>query len=220
MLVVLSSVLFFNVKSIQNWILILFSFVFYAFNSPIILLLFIFCIGINVVTSYFVVRKNLHPKKIATLSVLINLLILIFFKYSQLVVDTFFTNGFSVRHKLSQIPLPIGISFFTFQGIGLLVDTFRNKINPAHQSLVPKSFKYAFFPQIVAKPIVQAKGLSILSLLWTLKYKAYLKTLFVYILPQYPCGNRISTDWVLLNQTSAKELSTQIVNDLKAISCS
>ena len=99
-----------------------------------------------------------------------NLGLLAFFKYKFLFFDPAVVSvGFSVADFLLRLPLPIGISFFTFQGISLVVEVFRDKHSPGkatghdtHQ-VVPHSFSEhlrntalfkSFFPYLVAGPIV------------------------------------------------------------------
>ncbi len=153
-------------KKLQVGILILASFIFYAANNPVLLILLICSILINIVVSYLVVYGKGNKKAIATLGVVLNLGILAFFKYSPLIGRSFFPENSSVGELLVQIPLPIGISFFTFQGISLVVDTFKQGQTDQYKSLVPKHlFKHSvqtslfisFFPQLVAGPIVKSK---------------------------------------------------------------
>jgi alginate O-acetyltransferase complex protein AlgI len=166
-LVILTFVIYYFSKSesFQIKTLILSSLVFYSFNQPILVLLLLFSVSINVISSYYVVYGAPRNKKIyAVLGVLLNLLVLIFFKYSPLVAATFFSTGDSIGQFLVTIPLPIGISFFTFQGISLVVDVYKEEYIK-NEEMIPRSFsKHAqrilffksFFPQLVAGPIVKA----------------------------------------------------------------
>ncbi|TDB65261.1 MBOAT family O-acyltransferase [Arundinibacter roseus] len=154
------------VRKVQVPVLIAASLFFYGYTNPALLILFLVSVVINVTTSYLVVhglpaRRRLY----ATLGVVINLLILAFFKYSPLVGRTFFPPGHSVGEFLTYVPLPIGISFFTFEGISLVVDAYKGRDIPAYRSLVAKSvvkhtinttFFVAFFPHLVAGPILKA----------------------------------------------------------------
>ena len=167
-LVVVTTMLFYIpiLRPLQSFILIIASFIFYASNEPILLLLLLFSISINILTSYFVYHGEPNYRKAyAALGVVLNLGILAFFKYSPLGGRTFFTESSSLGNFLLSIPLPIGISFFTFQGITLLVDTLRNEDNRTkfmlpHRSLprhaLNTSLYIGFFPQLIAGPIVKA----------------------------------------------------------------
>jgi len=165
-LLVTALVLFYALKSWQTLILVVSSFVFYAFNSPKLLVLLICSVLINILVSHQVVHSDGNKKLIATIGVILNLLILIFFKYSPLIGGTFFPEASSVGEFLITIPLPIGISFFTFQGISLVIDTYKGSQLEDYRSLVPKSLRkhaldttlfISFFPQLVAGPIVKSK---------------------------------------------------------------
>ena len=156
----------FKGEKTQIFTLILASFIFYAANYPALLLLLIFSIVINILCSYSVAyTKNISTrKKYAILGVVLNLGILAFFKYSPLIGRTFFGNG-TINDFFVSIPLPIGISFFTFQGISLVIDTFRTEKNEVDNSIVPAQLNehirntalfISFFPQLVAGPIVKA----------------------------------------------------------------
>lgn len=89
------------------------------------------------------------------LSVLTNLSILGYFKYTN-----FFLGSFAAAMGDSYTPLsiflPIGISFYTFQSIAYVVDVYREELEPT-ESLLEYAFFLSFFPQIVAGPIVRAK---------------------------------------------------------------
>jgi alginate O-acetyltransferase complex protein AlgI len=149
-------------KSHQITILILASLLFYAFNQPFLVLLLLLSATINIFSSYFVVYGNPNNRKLyATLGVGLNLGILIFFKYSPLFSKTFFGSNSSIGEFLLNIPLPIGISFFTFQGISLIIDVYNEK-NFVNKELIEKNFlKHAkivlffkaFFPQLISGPI-------------------------------------------------------------------
>lgn len=167
-LVVLTSVLYYTaiLRPLQRFVLITASFVFYASNQPVLLLLLLLSIAVNTVTSYFVYRVKPTSKTfIAGLGVVSNLAILAFFKYGPLFGRTLFQESSSVGEFLVSIPLPIGISFFTFQGITLLVDTLRTEEHRTTFNLPRRSFRehaintclyIGFFPQLVAGPIVKA----------------------------------------------------------------
>ena len=124
----------------QISILIISSLVFYAFNQPILVLLLLFSVSINIVSSYFIVYGNdKYKKAYAIAGVVLNLSILLFFKYSPLFSKTFFKESSSIGEFLLNMPLPIGISFFTFQGISLVVDIYKEKYFN-NKDIVPKSF--------------------------------------------------------------------------------
>ncbi|MEY2917454.1 MAG: hypothetical protein RIS73_1168 [Bacteroidota bacterium] len=149
----------------QVLILILASLFFYAYNNPALLILLLFSAGINVLSSYYVAYGKVSNRKlIATAGVVFNLSILAFFKYSPLISTSLFEINNSIGQFLLTIPLPIGISFYTFEGISLLVDVFKEKKDDS-KSLANSSFKehasrtlffISFFPHLVSGPILKA----------------------------------------------------------------
>lgn len=151
----------------QVMILIISSLIFYAYSQPYLVLLLIASAAINIITVYFVMSKKGNSKKIAAvLGVSLNLFMLAFFKYGPLFSKTFLDVSSSIGQFLLSIPLPLGISFFTFQGISLVVDIFREKNNKENEhDLLRGSFPgYArhiilfisFFPKQIAGPIVKS----------------------------------------------------------------
>jgi len=154
-------------RKFQIPILILSSFVFYAYYKPILLILFVVSILLNTSSSYFVLNsKNQNKRKlIAGIAIGLNLLLLAFFKYSPLLANSFREElGLTVSWSqfFLTIPLPIGISFYTFEGISLLVDVLRNndalkeKKVSFTSHLVNTSFFISFFPHLIAGPILKA----------------------------------------------------------------
>lgn len=149
----------------QVLILIIASLVFYAYTNPALLILLLFSAGINVASSYYVAYGNTANRKlIATAGVVFNLTVLAFFKYSPLIAKSLFPETSSVGEFLLTIPLPIGISFYTFEGISLLVDVYKEKKDD-DKSLANSSFKehagrtlffISFFPHLVSGPILKA----------------------------------------------------------------
>ena len=152
-------------RSWQVLILTVSSFVFYGSHEPWLLLLLITSVSINAMTSWMVVRGDpKHQRFWAGLGVVANLAILAFFKYAGFFANTFSLQG-GVADFLYTIPLPVGISFFTFQGISLLLDTIAESPDSQSDSIVQDKLKdhflftvfyVSFFPQLVAGPIVKA----------------------------------------------------------------
>ncbi|WP_245877776.1 MBOAT family O-acyltransferase [Spirosoma fluviale] len=149
----------------QSAVLILASFVFYGWHYPLLVTLLLVSILVNTGTSFWVIRlAGTARKRVAILGVVANLMILFFFKYGPLVGKTLFPEGSSISLYLIAIPLPIGISFFTFQGISLVIDTFRENDRQLLQSSAVPWWRHllnvflfkSFFPQLIAGPIVKA----------------------------------------------------------------
>jgi D-alanyl-lipoteichoic acid acyltransferase DltB (MBOAT superfamily) len=98
-------------------------------------------------------------KAVVGLAVALNLLTLGVFKYYDFfmssLADLMFTLGLQRDLPFMEIILPVGISFFTFQGISYVVDVYRGKA-PRNRSLLNVVLYISFFPQLVAGPIVRA----------------------------------------------------------------
>lgn len=125
-------------------VLIVSSLIFYAYNKPELLLLLISSAGINIITSYYIVFGKIEQRKLlATAGVIANLGILVFFKYATLFSHTFLSENSSIGEFLITIPLPIGISFYTFEGISLVVDVFRKKHAESNDIVSPSLAEHA-----------------------------------------------------------------------------
>lgn len=157
----------------QIGLLTIASYVFYAWHTPWLVIVLALSTWINAYVTLKLVNPQAEPaeRRIwVTSAIVANLAALAFFKYASLVVGTFFPESWWSHwgFDLTEIPLPIGISFFTFQGISLVVDVYRAGpggipgVEPPHDrresaSLVFRmAFFKAFFPQLVAGPIVKA----------------------------------------------------------------
>ncbi|HEY0052958.1 MAG TPA: MBOAT family protein [Caulobacteraceae bacterium] len=101
-------------------------------------------------------------KWLVALGVLINLTILGFFKYygffAEQAAELLTQAGWARDIPLMQVILPVGVSFFTFQGISYIVDVHRRVCPPA-RSLLDVMLLLSFFPHLVAGPIVRAADL-------------------------------------------------------------
>lgn len=161
-------------RRVQVPLLIVASLVFYAWSQPALLVLLLISIAINSVTSY---RVAFEPqlgrrKQWATAGVVVNLAVLALFKYGGLltsvVVDPATTGQDTFAYMLLHLPLPIGISFYTFEGISLLLDVFRGREREnGRVAYVSQNFAehaanttlfVAFFPHLIAGPILKAKS--------------------------------------------------------------
>lgn len=107
-------------------------------------------------------KKERQKKLIITLCIIINLLILFTFKYYNFAVYTITSTLSLTGHRLyiphSDFLLPVGISFYTFQCIGYIIDVYRKDIKP-EKDLITYALFVSFFPQLVAGPIERAKNL-------------------------------------------------------------
>ena len=117
-------------------------------------------------------KTNFKKKLFVATSIIINLSLLGYFKYTYFFTDiintSFHTNIEVVNYlaywtnnitgssfDISRIILPVGISFYTFQTISYTVDVYRGKVKPV-KNIIDFGFYVSFFPQLVAGPIVRA----------------------------------------------------------------
>ena len=143
----------------RNLLLLAASLVFYAWGEPVYVLLMIASIIFNWAIG---LCMSVMPSKRAEFSVLgvgvaINLLVLAHYKYAHFLISTF--NGLFGRvihhtFETHPIPLPIGISFFTFHAISYIVDIYRRQAQ-ALKNPLDMGLYISMFPQLVAGPIIR-----------------------------------------------------------------
>jgi D-alanyl-lipoteichoic acid acyltransferase DltB (MBOAT superfamily) len=138
------------------------SYLFYAaWNPPFVLLLFFSTIA-DWELAKRIYRASSQQRRRAWMigSLCINLGVLGFFKYSTFLLDSFTAliaqMGVVYQPPALDIILPVGISFYTFQTLSYTLDVYRNELKPWH-SFTDYALFVAFFPQLVAGPIVRAE---------------------------------------------------------------
>ena len=100
-------------------------------------------------------RKNLSINQILLgLGVTGNLSILIYYKYLGFIISNLGFLNFIPKSNYSSLVLPIGISFFTFQGISYIIDVYR-KSEQAEKNPIKVGLYISFFPQLIAGPIIK-----------------------------------------------------------------
>ncbi len=139
------------------WV-VLFSLYFYYLSSGVYFVLLIllattdFIIGRQIAQS----ESRSGKKSWLILSLLLDLGLLCYFKYTNFLYDSFAPLfGASPEGRHFDIFLPVGISFFTFQSLSYVIDIYRGKIEPLKR-WIDYLFYISFFPQLVAGPIVRA----------------------------------------------------------------
>lgn len=147
---------FISPRPIKNTILLAASLFFYAWGEPRFVLIMLASIAMNYVFGRLVDRDRQHEKKIKlwmTLMVLGNLGMLGVFKYASFFVENVNSVlGFSLNDP--EIPLPLGISFFTFQAMSYVIDVYR-KDGQVQRNIFDLALYVSFFPQLIAGPIVR-----------------------------------------------------------------
>lgn len=143
----------------RNIFLLLSSLLFYAWGEPVYVVIMLLSICINFRFGLLIdSQESIDTKKqILAAGIFVNLAFLFVFKYEAFVsgvVVRLVSELVPIRVIKLNLPLPIGISFFTFQAISYLIDVFR-KDGQVQKSLLNLGLYISFFPQLVAGPIVR-----------------------------------------------------------------
>lgn len=142
----------------KNLILLLTSLVFYAWGEPVYVLLMLISIFFNYVIGIDIHRCKAEDRMCSArvlfiVAVVFNLFVLGYFKYSGFIIDNINSVfGLSVENR--QLPLPVGISFYTFQILSYVIDVYKGKVK-AQKKFIPFAAYITMFPQLIAGPIVQ-----------------------------------------------------------------
>lgn len=143
---------------LKNLVLFVFSLVFYAWGEPIYILLMLFSTVFDYCNGRLIEKFGPGTKKAKLVminAIVVNLGLLGVFKYSNLVVDTV-NNLLNTNIVWKELPLPIGISFYTFQTLSYSIDVYMKKARAQH-NIINFGAYVAMFPQLIAGPIVQYK---------------------------------------------------------------
>ncbi len=133
--------------------LVLASFLFYGYNNPSYVPIIVFSILINYALSQMMLasEKKIIRLPLMLLGLALNLGVLFYFKYH----DFFASNMnafFGTNFALYRLALPLGISFFTFQQLSYVIDSYRRTV--PRYNILDYALFVTFFPQLVAGPIV------------------------------------------------------------------
>ncbi|MDL2233219.1 MBOAT family protein [Ruminococcaceae bacterium OttesenSCG-928-L11] len=142
-------------RKLRNLILFVFSLMFYAWGEPIYVVLMLFSTVLDYTTGYFVDKyRGSNKAKWALLcSVVVNLSLLCVFKYSDFIIaNVNALAGTSIPQP--NLPLPIGISFYTFQTMSYTIDVYRGDAK-MQRNIISFGAYVALFPQLIAGPIVR-----------------------------------------------------------------
>lgn len=145
-------------KRFKNLLLVLCSLLFFAWGSPQNLILMLASLLFNYLSGLEIDKQktcgNTRSAKITLIStVIVNLLLLCFYKYYGFLLENI-SSVIGVPLRAQQLPVPIGLSFFTFSILSYLFDVYRGKAIAA-RNLISFSLYVTFFPKLVSGPIVQ-----------------------------------------------------------------
>ena len=138
-------------RKYRNIVLLIFSLLFYAWGEPVYILLMILSIIMNY---YFakLIDKSKSRKLILIISIICNIGLLVVFKYTDFIISIF-NFVFRLDIKSTNIALPIGISFYTFQILSYVIDVYRKKVK-VQNNIINLGCYISAFPQLIAGPIV------------------------------------------------------------------
>ena len=159
-----------NLK-LQNFLVVVASYIFYGWWDWRFLLLMAFTTFFSWLSGYLmkIIRTNqiennikIKLRTVSASNIVLNLVILGFFKYynffAENFVDAFRFFGQEISVRSLKVVLPVGISFYTFQALSYTIDVYRKKLEPSND--IVSFFAYvSFFPQLVAGPIERATHL-------------------------------------------------------------
>jgi alginate O-acetyltransferase complex protein AlgI len=146
-------------RKLRKWILLFSSYLFYAlFDWRFLVILLL----LTLVTQWLarLISLGFYPRPLVTLSIVINLGVLAFFKYQNFFLDSFSTllhaTGLGILTPGLSLILPVGLSFYTFQAISYSLEIYRGNLQPA--PWMDFALYLAFFPKLIAGPFVRPKS--------------------------------------------------------------
>ena len=145
---------------IRNLMLFLLSLVFYGFGEPTYIVVMLFSVTVAYLTGFPIGKyREIAPKKAKfwlILSVCLNLSMLVFFKYTNFIIENLamIPPLSGVLEPIEGLTLPIGISFYTFQIMSYSIDLYRGATD-TQRSYVSFGAYVSLFPQLIAGPIVR-----------------------------------------------------------------
>lgn len=164
----LDFLMFFPIVCLLFWIiparfrkifLLISSYFFYMCWNPWCIFLILFSTVVTYCCGLYMGKTDDAKKRklVMAAGIIANLLILFIFKYLGLAMDTV---GFIIGHKFEalNIILPVGISFYTFQALGYVIDCYRKDVEP-EKNFIQYALFVSFFPQLVAGPIERSGNL-------------------------------------------------------------
>lgn len=143
-------------RKAKNVSLLIASLVFYAWGEPVYIVLMIASICVNWLFGVLIGRatsRSASRKAYLIIDLVANLGLLFFFKYAGFLAQNI-NAAFGTAIPDPQLPLPIGISFYTLQAVSYIVDVYRQEV-PPQRNILYLGMYIAMFPQLVAGPIVR-----------------------------------------------------------------
>lgn len=142
---------FITPKKYRNYILLIFSIIFYMYGEPKYVILML----VEILAAYFgaLLIDKYKSKEIFLVTIIIHIGLLCVFKYTDLFIGTI-NSIFKTNISFLNIALPIGISFYTFQILSYVIDVYRGKVK-VQKNILKLATYVSLFPQLIAGPIVR-----------------------------------------------------------------
>uniref|UniRef100_UPI003FCCD60B MBOAT family O-acyltransferase n=1 Tax=Vallitalea guaymasensis TaxID=1185412 RepID=UPI003FCCD60B len=157
------AVYYISPSKLKNTSLFLASLVFYAWGEPVYVSIMLFSTVFDYINGLSIEKfksqkKHNKAKLVLIISIVGNLAILFFFKYSNFLISNI-NQLASLDLTPLDLKLPIGISFYTFQTMSYTIDVYRGEVK-AQRNIIDFGTFVSLFPQLVAGPIVRYKTIA------------------------------------------------------------
>lgn len=138
----------------KNMILLIGSFVFYAWGQHFYLLLLMLSIVVNYTFGRLIGERRAQRKPLLILGLIYNFGLLVFFKYTNFFIENInaLLTATHIQIPTISVVMPLGISFYTFQVVSYLVDVYRGEQRPV-KNIINLGVYIAMFPQVTSGPI-------------------------------------------------------------------
>lgn len=138
----------------KNMILLIGSFVFYAWGQHFYLLLLMLSIVVNYTFGRLIGERRAQKKPLLVLGLIYNFGLLVFFKYTNFFIENMnaLLTATHIQIPTISVVMPLGISFYTFQVVSYLVDVYRGEQRPV-KNIINLGVYIAMFPQVTSGPI-------------------------------------------------------------------
>lgn len=137
----------------KNYILLVFSLLFYSWGEPNFIILMLISILLNYIIALLIDRYRKYDKLFLFIAIIFNIGMLFSFKYLNFFISNI-NNIFNTNINLLNITLPIGISFYTFQIFSYVIDVYKKNVS-VQKNIFKLGTYIALFPQLIAGPIVR-----------------------------------------------------------------
>lgn len=146
-------------RRFRNAFLLIANLIFYGWGEPVFIIVMLVSVAVNYFCALLIEKKPQRKKPYLLISLVISLGLLAVFKYTGFAADILRALPPFAFLPHIKIPLPIGISFYTFQTLSYTIDVYRGDTK-AQKSIVSLGTYISFFPQLIAGPIVRYRDIA------------------------------------------------------------